>query len=316
MPKPFVSIIICTYNRPNLLELSLRSAMTQDYPVDNFEIIVINNGADHQVRKIVNNLKGISKNKIAYSLEEKKGVSHARTKGVMLATGKIVAFLDDDETAPENWLQELIQPYDIDNNIGCVGGRIIPIFPNCKPPSWYSKEIQGFFGGVDNGHGMHEINPKTDYLGAGNISFKKKLVVDFGMFDTRLGVRDNISYAGEETALYLKMLKEKYKVYYNPKAVTYHFVEKKRISKLYLYKRAFQNGISDAIYDNLSVEFIDSDFTKLTTLGSQYLIILFNNIGSFIKRASALNQSSLRARLAILRSLGKIVGFFKTIFSL
>jgi len=309
-----VSVIICTYNRIKLLELSLKSVIAQDYSPDRFEIIVIDNGPNQQVRQIVNILKSRSKSKIAYSIEEKRGLSFARNKGVLMAKGRIIAFLDDDEIAPENWLQEIMQSYEIDEKIGCVGGRIIPVFPANKPPSWYSTEIQGFFGGVDNGGEAHEINPKNEYLGGGNISFKKQLVVDLGMFDTNLGVRGETSYAGEETALYLKVLKENYKVYYNPKAITYHFIEKERISKKYLYRRAFQNGISDAIYDYLSQNFICKKLDKLILLVAKYSVILLKNFGSLIKGTLILGQGSLKSRLAILRSLGKIIGFFKMIF--
>lgn len=315
MEKATISIVICTYNRPKLLMSTLQSVINLDFDPSRFEIIIVDNGNNDQTKDVFASINHHERCHMSYAREDKLGLSHARNKGVSLAKGGLVVFLDDDEIVPANWLKELIKPYDNDERIACVGGKIIPVFPNDVYPSWYSTAIQGFFGGVDNGDEVHEINPKNEYLGGGNISFKKQLVVDLGMFDTNLGVRSETSYAGEETELYLKVLKEGYKVYYNPKAVTYHFIEKERISKKYLYRRAFQNGISDAIYDYLSQKFICKDLDKLILLVAKYIAILFRNFGSLIKRTLILGQGSLKSRLAILRSLGKIVGFFKMIFS-
>jgi len=297
-----------------MLQVALDSILFQELPEQTFEIIVVDNCPNGRCQRLVNDLNNKLQVEIKYTIEHQRGLSFARNKGVAIAKGEVIAFLDDDEIASENWLQEITQPYEIDEKIGCVGGKINPVFPANNPPSWYSSEIQGFFGGVDNGGEAHEINPKNEYLGGGNISFKKQLVVDLGMFDTNLGVRGETSYAGEETALYLKVLKENYKVYYNPKAITYHFIEKERISKKYLYRRAFQNGISDAIYDYLSQNFICKNFDKLILLVAKYLLILVKNFGSLIKTLIS-GQGFLRAKLAILRSLGKIAGFFKVIFS-
>jgi glycosyltransferase involved in cell wall biosynthesis/GT2 family glycosyltransferase len=273
---------------------------------------VIDNGPSAESLRIVSDIRNKTHHRILYAIEDKQGLSFARNKGILLSQGKVVAFLDDDEVANNDWLRQMLSIYQTDEKIGCVGGKIIPIFPNNEFPPWYSPDIKGFFGGVDNGDKPHEIDFQAEYLGGGNISFKRQLVSDLGMFRTDLGIRGRTFYSGEETELYMKVFKNGYKVYYNPHATTYHAIEKQRVSKKYLARRAFQNGISDAVYDYLSTRnrYTKSCSYAISTV-SRYVLLLVKSGVSLIKRALGFGGGTLSAWLALCRSTGKIFGFFK-----
>jgi GT2 family glycosyltransferase/Tfp pilus assembly protein PilF/glycosyltransferase involved in cell wall biosynthesis len=91
--SPLVSIIVPTYNRPDLLVQALESIIGQTF--QNFEIIVINDGGIDP-RPLTINLT--TENNIQYlSHNENKGVSAARNSGLRIAKGKYIAYLDDDD---------------------------------------------------------------------------------------------------------------------------------------------------------------------------------------------------------------------------
>ena len=90
--NPLVSIIIPTYNRAWILKQAIDSVFAQDY--DNFELIVVDDGSTDNTCDILNSYNQ-ENFKIIY--QENKVVSSARNKGISLAKGDFIAFLDSDD---------------------------------------------------------------------------------------------------------------------------------------------------------------------------------------------------------------------------
>jgi glycosyltransferase involved in cell wall biosynthesis len=92
----FLSIIIPTFNRCKLLNRALNSVFNQTY--SDYEVIVIDDGSTDDTAEM------LQKNftHLRYSCQSNHGVSAARNKGLELAKGEWVAFLDsDDEWLPQ-----------------------------------------------------------------------------------------------------------------------------------------------------------------------------------------------------------------------
>ena len=97
--EPLFSIIIATYNRAHLLPRAINSVLNQTY--QNFEIIVVDDGSTDNTAETVEPFKRDSRF-IFHKLPQNRGTSAARNKGLDLATGYYVTFLDsDDELLPE-----------------------------------------------------------------------------------------------------------------------------------------------------------------------------------------------------------------------
>ena len=303
-----VSIVICTYNRPILLTSTLQSVLDIDFDPDQFEIIVIDNSNDNQSPDVFASINRHARCCMSYAKEEKLGLSHARNKGIGLAQGRIVVFLDDDELVDPNWLNELIKPYDSDERIACVGGKIIPVFPDNKYPTWYSKDIQGFFGGVDHGEQIHEVSFPKEYIGGGNMSFNRRLILESGMFNVRLGIIGGSSYSGEENELAFRIKNKGFKVLYTPFAITYHLIESERISKQFFHKRLFQSGRSEIMYN-------PTNQGSPLFLLIKFIFILFKSVASYLISVTKSEASMMKASLAVYRTLGKISGCLKLMAS-
>jgi len=89
---PLVSIIIPTYNRPNLLTKTLKSIINQSY--SNLEIIVINNYPKLNLKPLIKSFKD---KRIKYFVEPKKNTAQARNLGLKKAIGQYICFCDDDD---------------------------------------------------------------------------------------------------------------------------------------------------------------------------------------------------------------------------
>jgi glycosyltransferase involved in cell wall biosynthesis len=123
-----ISICVCTYRRPHLLPLLLDSLATQSFS-ERFEVIVVDNDKMASAAKVVEAIKKRHPDlNIQYTVEFKKGISFARNTAASLATGNFLAWIDDDETAGENWLTSLWTNRAI-NDADAVFGPVIPVFP-------------------------------------------------------------------------------------------------------------------------------------------------------------------------------------------
>ena len=95
MPDPSVSVIVPTYNRPGYLARALVSIRAQTF--QDYEIIVINDGGE-DVRKLCDLFDPV----IYKQHGENRGLPAARNSGIRLSSGRLIAYLDDDDL----WLPE------------------------------------------------------------------------------------------------------------------------------------------------------------------------------------------------------------------
>ena len=91
MEYPLVSIIIPTYKDWSRLNLCLKAMENQSYPLEKFEVIVVNNAPGE------NPPSGfLFRNNWTLITEEKSGSYAARNKALKICKGKIVGFTDSD----------------------------------------------------------------------------------------------------------------------------------------------------------------------------------------------------------------------------
>ena len=99
--EPLISVIIPTYNREKTIDRAVDSVLKQTY--SNLEVIVVDDGSSDRTEEIV---KGISDPRVRfYKLPQNGGAGHARTEGVKLAGGELIAFHDSDDV----WRPEKLQ---------------------------------------------------------------------------------------------------------------------------------------------------------------------------------------------------------------
>lgn len=104
--KNKISVIIPAYNTADVISRTLKSVKQQTYP--HYEIILINDGSTDGTKEIIDNYAKNRNNIIVYH-QSNQGVSVARNKGIELATGEFICFLDSDDTYKPTFLEEMIK---------------------------------------------------------------------------------------------------------------------------------------------------------------------------------------------------------------
>ena len=125
--KPFFSIIIPTYNRPQRLASCLEAIALLDYSRDLFEVIVVDDGSKTPLDDVVTPLK--DKIQIELLRQENAGPAAARNKGAEIAKGKFLAFTDDDCQPRPDWLNKLAEGFK-NNPDAMIGGKTINALEN------------------------------------------------------------------------------------------------------------------------------------------------------------------------------------------
>lgn len=117
MEKPFVSIVIPSFNSEKTIAKAIIGCDRQDYPRDLFEIIVVDDGSRDATPDIIR-----SYSHVLFIRQDHSGPATARNKGLMNARGSIVAFLDSDCVPRPAWLSKMVRRY-TSEDVVCVGSR-------------------------------------------------------------------------------------------------------------------------------------------------------------------------------------------------
>lgn len=136
--RDHITVCVCTYRRNAMLEKLLRKLQLQQTEDRfDFSIVVVDNDVAGPAREIVPRLQREIGIEITYDIEPDKCIAAARNRGVRLAHGNYIAFIDDDEFPAQQWLYTMyraVQLFDADGALGPV----YPFFAE-RPPDWLLK---------------------------------------------------------------------------------------------------------------------------------------------------------------------------------
>jgi glycosyltransferase involved in cell wall biosynthesis len=118
--RPAFSVVICTYNRADVLPRAIDTVLAQDF--DDFELVVVDDGSKDGTADAVG---AIADPRVHYVRQENAGLGAARNTGVDHASGRYVVFLDDDDLALPGWLAGLhAVAVDEDCTVVCCGEEL------------------------------------------------------------------------------------------------------------------------------------------------------------------------------------------------
>ncbi|MDP5030489.1 glycosyltransferase family 2 protein [Paraglaciecola sp.] len=117
------SVVIITCERPDFLKSSLESVFKQ--ALQPCDVIVVDDCSVADYKPVLEQFR--DREFVYHRLQCRSGANAARNKGVELSKGDLVAFLDDDDIWHENFLEEHLNAYSTDNNVGAIicGHRIL-----------------------------------------------------------------------------------------------------------------------------------------------------------------------------------------------
>lgn len=236
------SVVICTFNRVDHVQLAVESLTSQTVSTNDFEIIVVDNASSDKTPEVIKSLLPSIAN-LRYIREDQVGLSHARNRGTQESKGEIIVFLDDDAMAEPGFLAAHLLAFSQEPQPVATGGRIYLRWP-LKRPDWVPQSQESFYSGLDLGDEPGLLTfPKYPY--GANMAINRNLLIEIGGFSVELGRRGRSLISGEERDLFLRISQLNELVMYVPNAVVHHYVLEERTERKWLLRRSLAQGRSD-----------------------------------------------------------------------
>jgi len=216
--KQFVSIVTPAYNEGDNIRKCITSLLDQDFPHQDYEIIVVDNNSSDNTAEVI---KGLD---VTYAFEGKQGCGEARNCGIRQAKGDIIVLIDSDCIADPQWLGKMVRAFD-DPAIGCAAGEIsIANRDNLSDLEIFLLK-EGFLS-----QKPHIEHPFLPYAATANAAYRKDVFDGIGLFTEGMN-------SEEDADLTWRMqLETDYKVAYVPDALISHPYESS-LRELFKQKR-------------------------------------------------------------------------------
>lgn len=225
-----LSVCIATYRRPDRLSAVLDDLARQTRLPD--QVVVVDNDADGSAREVIERYRANGAPfRLEYEIQPARNIALTRNRSVMLAGGEWLAFVDDDERAPPEWLQKILQAA----QEYAADGVLAPVEPELpeNAPAWIRR---GKF--YDFPHQPDGAVVPLNRMRFGNVLLRGAVIrAEPGPFDVRYGLM-----TGEDGDLLVRLAHKGARIVWFEGAPVFEPVEAKRLSLRWLYMRALSGG--------------------------------------------------------------------------
>ncbi|HUN71739.1 MAG TPA: glycosyltransferase family 2 protein [Steroidobacteraceae bacterium] len=225
-----LSVCINTYRRPDRLAALLEDLTRQS--LNPSEVIVVDNDADGSARPVVEERRRLgAPYALQYDIQTERNIALTRNRTVALAGGDWMAFVDDDERAPRQWLQQLVdaaRAYSADG----VLGPVVPEVP-AHAPAWIRRGRFYDFPRMPSGTPV-----PLNRMRFGNVLLRADLLrAEPGPFDPAYGLS-----TGEDADLLIRLVRKSARVVWSDEAIVTEPIEARRLSLRWLLQRSLSGG--------------------------------------------------------------------------
>lgn len=247
----------------------VESVLEQDY--DLFDILVLSE--DERMSKKLRDRFSSERVDVVDVNNEGGGLSYARNEIYKRSNSEVVAYIDADAEADEDWLGELGRTYR-DKKVPAVGGRANPNWAS-KRPIYLPEEFFWLVGVIDANHPDHGSTVRNAF--GCNMSYKRDILEQLDGFSTDLGKNKDYNLQGEEPELGERLIEEmNVGVYYNEEAKVNHKVSEEQTSMKWLSERAYLQGVSKSV--------IQSNTESNLTREKKYLKEVLSSCTKYVRR--------------------------------
>ena len=304
MSRIEVSVVIATYDRPALLAQTLASCVgQQNRSGQNREIVIVDNHPSQSGRKVVEAMTSSAAVPIRYVADPVRNMSALRNRGFAEARGRWVAFIDDDEVADHDWLDELTAAARDTGAAVAVGPRLAR-FAGGRPPAYDP-------GGGQFARDLHlpdrslidltEPDGKPRYgLGTGNSLFDVTTCFPKKTAPMRLEFGDA---GGEDAELFVRLHRQGRKIVWAAKAFVTETVPRHRTSVEY---RLLRTRRETQHYVSIYMDAAAQPFWVGTVLILKGLVQVLVGFGLALVTGEFGSRRRIAGRLLMAHGLGKL----------
>lgn len=207
-----LSVVICTYNRADLLKMTLESINKQTLDKADYEVIIIDDGSSDNTKEIAELFSG--RLPLKYFFQNNAGLASAKNHGVYASQGKILLFFDDDDIATPTLLEEHLKTHkkypDRNDAVLHYTGWSPDLF--VTPLMHFVTEVGCFLFSYPNIKNGDILN--YSYFWGGRSSCKKGFLIEHGVFN------QVFRFGCEDIELGYRLSKHGLRVVYNSKATS------------------------------------------------------------------------------------------------
>jgi glycosyltransferase involved in cell wall biosynthesis len=165
LKRPRVSVVIDNYNYGRFLRATLDSVVRQDFPKDDFEIIVSDDGSTDDSRAVI----AFYGERVIGVLNENRGQATAFNKGIAAARGELVFLLDSDDVWSPDKLKKMVPLFD-DPKVGVAAHFLQDVDAGLKPlkdayPAWPSRYTLDDF-----------LDGRCEFTATSGLAFRKSVL--------------------------------------------------------------------------------------------------------------------------------------------
>jgi glycosyltransferase involved in cell wall biosynthesis len=236
-----LGVVICTWNRAEMLAATLDSLATVRAPRDcAVDVLVVdNNSSDGSSELLRERMAGWPLGRLHALFEPRQGKQFALNMAI--ARGReldceVLAFTDDDILFPPDWLEQVNAVFSSDGP-ALAGGRTSLQWPEDGRPAWYDDAMDAVVGGVDLGE-ARLCPPPPGYSPAG-----ANLVARMGLFD-RVGCFSEAHFRHMDFEFGQRCLQRGEAVAYEPRLCVTAPIDPAMLTKRYFRRWSLKAGIS------------------------------------------------------------------------
>jgi glycosyltransferase involved in cell wall biosynthesis len=255
-PGPLsATVLICTYNRADLLDEMLASLATVR-SARTWDVIVVDNNSTDRTREVVERFIPLFPAPLVYVFEGRQGKSHALNTGIELSRGEIIVFTDDDVRVGPAWLDAACGVLDQQDDLDYTGGPVRPIW-GTTPPAWLDQtrtDLWGTLAILDYGAASFVFEERQRVPLGANMAVRRRLIDRIGGFDPSLGRRGRSLLGQEQAEFFARGRLSGARGAYVPAMELEHHVPRERLTKQYFRRWWFWKGVSRARADAMHQE--------------------------------------------------------------
>jgi len=220
-----ISVVIPTYNRRELLARTLATVFVQDFPPEEYEIVVVVDGSTDATAEFLRTLKTDRRMRVV-TCPRNLGQAAARNSAIRIAQGDLILFVDDDLLCDRSLLKEHAAAHEEAESL-VVSGHVLTASdsPSTLTTDRLAKVRRSYPVRVRGEISWQECN------GAANISVPRALLLACGGFD------EGLFRMSEDVDLVLRLHRMGASFYYQPGAIASQ-----------VYKKSHRQLVDDAAW--------------------------------------------------------------------